>query len=915
MKVNLFGGFLLACVLLFSSAAHAAPQPQIITGDVEGFASAVATDGNVAVVGAVLESVNGNERQGAAYVYELQDGQWQQVARLTASDGEALDRFGEEVAVDSDVIVVSAWHADPEGVDSAGKAYVFERNDAGEWLQTARLAADEPSQGALFGYSIAVDGNRIAVSSPNQGRTYRYSGGAEYVFEQDPASENWQQVARLERERTPGTTDGTQSIAISGDLLAIGTAAGTAFIWEYDGGAWVEDHAVDLGRARAYVSLEGDVFAAAMPADVWPEINGTYVGRVHVHERNAAGVWKETAILESITPAPDKAFGAEFSMQDGIIVASTGHRAEAIVSSFFRKNENGDWIRFHELDGYLAPMQGDSNQLDVSARALVTVSRDEQTAINIFETSEFIASPNVDNPSAGVREGDPAKYTGDGTNNTFASVIPYSPQYLERSDTPRPDGEDNSNFGRSMDAEENLLVIGAPNANSAYVFEHDGEAWQEVARLVQPGNATGLFGTAVRLAGDYIAVSAPRETVDGTAEAGAIHVYRREEGTTQWTHVSRLVMQNPVEGARLGWKMDFDADHVVANVPGDNRHAHLFTRGAQDDSWSVSSPFVGEDGTQISAGAIAVSDGVVALGDRSGPVSIYENSSGGWVMHQQLPAAYVGDIAIDNGLMVVGFPRKSVDERGRGEGVAEVYQRGSVQWNRVATLQAVSPDANNAFGVRVDVEDGLIVVTENHESGGTYLFGQNDAGEWIFFDDVYMGTGHGLSHEATVSALSLVVSIFGLADVGVAHAYDIEQLAPEDYALAGGGDDGDSSGDGGDTGGNSDDETGGGDDSTGGDTGGGGDSDIGGGDEEQTVTGGDDDDEGAGGEEGEDDSGDAGDDGDDGDDGDETGGSGGGGDDTAAEDPPETGGGGGGALGWLAVLMLPFATAIRRRRT
>ena len=80
--------------------------------------------GDAVVVGAPGEASN----SGAAYVYQRNQGggdNWGEVAKLTASDGEAVDAFGRGVAVNADTAFVGASLEDAQG-DDAGAAYVFD---------------------------------------------------------------------------------------------------------------------------------------------------------------------------------------------------------------------------------------------------------------------------------------------------------------------------------------------------------------------------------------------------------------------------------------------------------------------------------------------------------------------------------------------------------------------------------------------------------------------------------------------------------------------------------------------------------------------------------------------------------------------------------------------------------------------
>ena len=89
-----------------------------------------------------------------------------QAAKLTASDGAAYDNFGISVAVDGDTVVVGAPGDDGAGADS-GSVYVFVKPTGG-WAtstETAKLTASDGAALDYFGYSVAVDGDTVLVGA------------------------------------------------------------------------------------------------------------------------------------------------------------------------------------------------------------------------------------------------------------------------------------------------------------------------------------------------------------------------------------------------------------------------------------------------------------------------------------------------------------------------------------------------------------------------------------------------------------------------------------------------------------------------------------------------------------------------------------------------------------------------------
>jgi hypothetical protein len=88
----------------------------------DAFGIAVALDTTIAVVGAYSDADFGPE-SGSAYVFSGSGPTWNQLTKLTASDGDAGDRFGVSVAISGDIVVGS--YLDDDKGSNSGSAYVF----------------------------------------------------------------------------------------------------------------------------------------------------------------------------------------------------------------------------------------------------------------------------------------------------------------------------------------------------------------------------------------------------------------------------------------------------------------------------------------------------------------------------------------------------------------------------------------------------------------------------------------------------------------------------------------------------------------------------------------------------------------------------------------------------------------------
>ena len=183
--------------------------------------------------------------QDSAYVFERLNGTWVETAKLTAGDGTLFDEFGGAVATSGNVIVVGARSDDvPDNTDcnvssrplppecNKGSAYVFERV-GGTWVETAKLTASDAAVFDEFGGSVATGVNLIVVGAPNDDDPDtpdcsvssrpllpECNKGAAYVFER--LGETWVETAKLTASDAALGDQFSFSVATSGDVIVVG---------------------------------------------------------------------------------------------------------------------------------------------------------------------------------------------------------------------------------------------------------------------------------------------------------------------------------------------------------------------------------------------------------------------------------------------------------------------------------------------------------------------------------------------------------------------------------------------------------------------------------------------------------------------------------------------------------------------
>merc|ERR1719221_1938019 len=110
--------------------------------------STMSSDGTKVLAGSLYYAGN----RGGAWVYDVLTGVQQ---TLTPQDyGSTSLRFGSQVALSRDG--TKAVVASKDGSNNEGAAYVFRLSD-GSWEQVFKLKAEDPQQQANFGAALAFD--------------------------------------------------------------------------------------------------------------------------------------------------------------------------------------------------------------------------------------------------------------------------------------------------------------------------------------------------------------------------------------------------------------------------------------------------------------------------------------------------------------------------------------------------------------------------------------------------------------------------------------------------------------------------------------------------------------------------------------------------------------------------------------
>ena len=322
------------------------------------FGNSVSLSGNLAIVGANNNDDQGTD-SGSAYVFEQINDEWIQQAKLTADDGARTDRFGSSVSISGDFAIVGAFLDDDNGTDS-GSVYVFERiND--EWIQHAKLTADDGASGDNFGRSVGISGNFAIVGADGDDDNGASSGSA-YVFER--LSGAWMQRSKLTASDGENGDRFGYSVSIYGNFCIVGAVwdddngvnSGSAYVFEKPYGGWVDMTetakltAIDGEYSDSFggsVSISGNFAIVGADGD---DDNGASSGSAYIFERIADEWMQKSKLLASDGASTDRFGGAVSIYGDIAIVGAVNNYANgtrAGAAYIFERPVSG-WVDMTE---------------------------------------------------------------------------------------------------------------------------------------------------------------------------------------------------------------------------------------------------------------------------------------------------------------------------------------------------------------------------------------------------------------------------------------------------------------------------------------------------------------------------------------------------------------------------------------
>lgn len=318
------------------------------------------------------------------------------------------------------------------------------------------LAPESLKDGDNFGISVSMSGN-YAIIGANLSDTLGSSSGIAFVFEYDGNA--WLEHSLVPEDGDAGDNFG-RSVGISGDYAIVGAwghdtlanDSGAAYIFRRDGGAWVQD-------------------TILVPSEVWP----------YQHFGFAVAIDGESAIVGAYMDG-----GGGVNSGAAYIFSRTG--GVWTLQQQIRPDESGPSQEF----GRTVDIRGDF---------------------------AIIGAP-WDSVGIGSRTGAAYVFERDGAVWTQARRLLAS------------DGDEGDCFGGSVGIDGTNAIVGAEqhtatksDQGAAYIYSKVS-AWTHETKLI-PGNsyANDSFGSAVSISGEFAMIGASGKEVFGATNAGEGYAY------------------------------------------------------------------------------------------------------------------------------------------------------------------------------------------------------------------------------------------------------------------------------------------------------------------------------------------------------------------------------------------------------
>jgi FG-GAP repeat protein len=253
-------------------------------------------------------------------------------------------------------------------------------------------------------------------------------------------------------------------------------------------------------------------------------------------------------------------------------------------------------------------------------------------------------------------------------------------------------------FGSAVAVSGDAIAVGAPmfvpgtKTGAAYVFRWNGFQWLQEMKLVPPDTTAAIqFGSAVALRGDVMVIGAPSDPSMGNG-SGSAYVFRRVAGV--WIEEAKLLPAGLAVADEFGTSVDLDGDAAIVGSPG-SIYPHVFP----------------------------------GLKGRAGSAHVFRDGGGSWIEEARLEPPdgealdrFGSAVSLSGDRALVGADLQSAG--GLGSGAAYVFRLARGAWRWTAKLVAAESSSGSRVGSAVSLAGTTAFVGAYADAAGgsVYVF-------------------------------------------------------------------------------------------------------------------------------------------------------------------------------------------------
>ncbi|KPK72508.1 MAG: hypothetical protein AMJ79_15680 [Phycisphaerae bacterium SM23_30] len=589
-------------------------KPGGLKGDL--FGHSVALCKQKALVGAI------GTRSMSAYVFQYQDPNWALEAKLTAADVDWGDNLAASLVLTDEMALIGA-PGNGQPSTGPGKVYIFRHDDTG-WYEHGKVYAFDKEGEDLFGYSIALSGDRALVGARFNSELGKHAGAA-YIFD---ASCIYNLTGDFNNDCRVNFLDYT-SLGAQWLIDCRDESSNQACFYK---SVIFEENKFQSHKLNTIDSFFGCSIAIFNDnAVIGAFSDNDYIGSAYIYQHNQ-GQWIEKQRLTPSVVNYGNYFGISVDIDDDIILVGNpgpggGHSPPAdpmIGSAYIFRYQDPNWIQ--------------ESRLTASDAAPYSYFGDR---VALEGNTAMAGAYGVDASTGAVY--------------VFEYLIPQGsaePNWIQTAKLTASDGNIYDNFGSSIALDGETLIIGSPydddhgdSSGSAYIFRYKGNTWTEQAKLTAADAAAeGNFGCSVAIDGNLAVIGATGDDDEGSG-AGSAYVFQYQE--PNWIQIAKL---NPWEGESV--------DTFAATVFISDNYVLVSAKNNEDaDNPRSIYVFKYDDGNWIKMTKLKASDGAddfnfgvaLALWENTvivGAPSDYQGSA--YVFDLSCPYTLLSDIYIDS---------------------------------------------------------------------------------------------------------------------------------------------------------------------------------------------------------------------------------------------------------------------------